>query len=101
MSEGSSLYMIKNLENPETRNGENYLTQVNPNVLRFLACPWVTVGTGILQICVSIGRNHRTAPRPRSKAIKAIKAIFVAFISIFESKHAENDKIRVLSFKTF
>ena len=60
-------------------------TQVNPNVLRFLACPWVTVGTGKLQICVGIGRNHRTAPRPRSKAIKAI---FVAFISIFESKHA-------------
>ena len=74
------------------------VTQVNPNVLRFLACPWVTVGTGKLQICVGIGRNHRTAPGPRSKAIKTI---FVAFISIFESKHAENDKIRVLSFKTF
>ena len=59
--------------------------QVNPNVPRFLACPWVTVGTGKLQICVSIGRNHWTAPRPRSKAVKAI---FVAFISIFESKHA-------------
>ena len=40
------------------------------------------MGTGKLQICVGIGRNHRTAPRPRSKAIKAI---FVAFISIFES----------------
>ena len=62
-----------------------HYSQVNPNVLRFLACPWATVGTGELQICVGIGRNHRTAPRPRSKAVKAI---FVAFISIFESKHA-------------
>ena len=73
------LYGIRVLR--KRKNG----TQVNPNVLRFLACPWVTVGTGRLQICMSIGRNSRTAPRPRSKAVKAI---FVAFISIFESKHA-------------
>ena len=56
------------------------------------------MGTGELQICVGIGRNHPTAPRPR---YKAIKAIFVAFISIFESKHAQNDKIRALTFKTY
>ena len=73
-------------------------SQVNPNVLRFLACPWVTVGTGRLQICMSIGRNNGTAPRPRSKAMKAI---FVAFISIFEAKHAQNDKIRALTLKTY
>ena len=58
-----------------------YSSQVDPTVFRFLACPWETVGTGQLHKCVGICRTHRTAPRPRALAKKAVS---VAFISILD-----------------
>ena len=42
--------------------------QVNPSVFRFLACPWQTVGTVQLHICVGIGRTHWENPISRAKA---------------------------------
>ena len=58
-----------------------HLTQVNPSVFRFLACPWVTIDTVQLQRCVGISRIHWENPRSRSKATKAI---FVAFVPILD-----------------